>query len=110
MELLQDSLQRLAQLSEAEQRVVVDSIIARLMREEAAEIEREAQAARETENGGGPRSVNTAGMLSGGGSRNWYFYNPQLLQSGKQTFRTQWGNRTLEDNWRRLSKATSSMM
>lgn len=110
MVLLQDSLQRLAQLSEAEQRVVVDSIIARLVREEAAEIERDAQAARETENGGGPRSVNTAGMLSGGGSRDWYFYNPQLLQSGKQTFRTQWGNRTLEDNWRRLSKATSSMM
>ena len=47
-------------------------------------------------------------MLGGGGSRDWYFYNPQLLQSGKQTFRTQWGNRTLEDNWRRMSKATSS--
>lgn len=108
--LLQDSLQRLAKLSEAEQRVIVDSIIARLIREEEAEKEREAQAARAAENGGGPRSVNTSGMLGGGGSRDWYFYNPQLLQSGKQTFRTQWGNRTLEDNWRRLSKATSAMM
>ena len=108
MVLLQDSLQRLAQLSTAEQRIVVDSIIARLIRAEEAEKEREAQEARAAENNSGPRSVNTSGMLGGGGSRDWYFYNPQLLQSGKQTFRTQWGNRTLEDNWRRMSKATSS--
>lgn len=108
MVLLQDSLQRLAQLSDAEQRVVVDTIIARLIRAEKEEEEKAAQAAREAENGGGPRSVNTANMLGGGGnSGEWYFYNPNLLRSGKQTFRTQWGNRTLEDNWRRLSKATT---
>ena len=105
---LQDSLQHLATLSEEEQRVVVDSIIARLIRAEEEEKERAAQAAREAENDMGPRSVNTANMLGGGaGSANWYFYNPQLLRSGKQTFRTQWGNRALEDNWRRLSKATT---
>ena len=108
MVVLQDSLQRLAKLSEAEQRVVVDTIIARLIRAEKEEEEKAAQAAREAENGGGPRSVNTSNMLGGGGnSGEWYFYNPNLLRSGKQTFRTQWGNRTLEDNWRRLSKATS---
>lgn len=106
---LQDSLQHLATLSEEEQRVVVDSIIARLIRAEEEEKERAAQAAREAENDMGPRSVNTANMLGGGaGSANWYFYNPQLLRSGKQTFRTQWGNRALEDNWRRLSKATTA--
>lgn len=105
---LQDSLQHLATLSEEEQRVVVDSIIARLIRAEEEEKKRAAQAAREAENDMGPRSVNTANMLGGGaGSANWYFYNPQLLRSGKQTFRIQWGNRTLEDNWRRLSKATT---
>lgn len=108
---LQDSLQHLASLSEAEQRIVVDSIIARLIRAEEAEKEREAQAAREAENNSGPRSVNTSNMLGGGGNgRDWYFYNSQLLQSGKQSFRTQWGNRTLEDNWRRLSKAMSSTL
>jgi tetratricopeptide (TPR) repeat protein len=101
---LQDSLQALARLSEAEQRVVVDSIIARLIRAEQEEKEREAQQAREAENNAGPRGVNTANML-GGGTGSWYFYNPQLLRSGKQTFRTQWGNRILEDNWRRMSKA-----
>ena len=105
---LQDSLQHLASLSEAEQRVVVDSIIARLIRAEEEEKERLAQAEREAENNSGTRSVNTANMLGGATAGQWYFYNPQLLRSGKQTFRTQWGNRTLEDNWRRMSKATSS--
>ena len=106
---LQDSLQRLAMLTPEEQRVVVDTIIARLIREEEAEKERAAQAEREAENNTGPRSVNTANMLGGGGTAGaWYFYNPQLMRSGKQSFRTQWGNRTLEDNWRRLSKAATS--
>ena len=106
---LQDSLQALSKLSEAEQRVVVDSIIARLIRAEEQAKEKEEQAARDAANGVGPRSVNTSNMLGGGAqSRDWYFYNPQLLRSGQQTFRTQWGNRPLEDDWRRLSKAMSS--
>ena len=103
---LQDSLQALSKLSEEEQRVVVDSIIARLIRAEEEAKLKEEQAAREAANGTGPRSVNTSNMLGGGAqNRDWYFYNPQLLRSGQQAFRTQWGNRTLEDNWRRMSKA-----
>ena len=108
--LLQDSLQRLAMLTPEEQRVVVDSIIARLIRAEEEEKARAEQAARDAENDTGPRSVNTTNMLgnAGAGAAAWYFYNPQLIRSGKQAFRTQWGNRTLEDNWRRLSKASTS--
>lgn len=105
---LQDSLQYLSTLSDEEQRVIVDSIIARLIRAEEEEKERALQAERDAENYGGPRSVNTANMIGGGNTGNWYFYNPQLIRSGKQMFRSQWGNRTLEDNWRRLSKATTS--
>ena len=108
---LQDSLQRLAKLSEDEQLKVVDKIIADLIKAEEEEAEKAVQAAREAENNSGPRSVNTSNMLGGSGSGEWYFYNPQLMRSGQQTFRQQWGNRTLEDNWRRLSKAaTSSFM
>ena len=106
---LQDSLQRLAALSEEEQLKVVEKIIADLIQAEKDEAERLAQAERAAENDNGPRSVNTQNMLGGGGSGAWYFYNPQLMRSGKQTFRTQWGNRILEDNWRRLSKASTSL-
>ena len=49
-------------------------------------------------------------MLGGGGQKgDWYFYNAQLLRSGKQEFAKQWGNRPLEDNWRRRSKTVSTL-
>ena len=105
---LQDSLQQLATLSEEDQLKVVEKIIADLIKAEEEEAEKAALAAREAEHNSGPRSVNTSNMLGGGGSGEWYFYNPQLMRSGQQTFRTQWGNRPLEDNWRRISKAATS--
>ena len=105
---LQDSLQHLATLSEEEQLKIVEQLIADLIKAEEEEAERAAQAEREAANNSGPRSVNTSNMLGGGGSAEWYFYNPQLMRSGQQTFRQQWGNRTLEDNWRRISKAATS--
>ncbi|MBQ9638028.1 MAG: hypothetical protein IJV22_00540 [Bacteroidales bacterium] len=29
----------------------------------------------------------------------WYFYNTNTVQKGKNNFRSKWGNRLLEDNW-----------
>jgi len=34
----------------------------------------------------------------------FYFYNPQVASFGKQDFKRTWGNRPLEDNWRRSDK------
>src|SRR5690606_18573137 len=34
---------------------------------------------------------------------NWYFANPTLMQQGLNEFKRKWGNRTLQDNWRRSS-------
>ena len=108
---LQDSLQRLSHMSEAEQRAVVDKIIADLIRAEKEDSIRQAQEARELARGDeGPRSVNTANMLGGGGAQKgeWYFYNPQLMKQGKQEWRRRWGNRPLEDNWRRQNKQVTA--
>lgn len=106
---LQDSLQRLSHMTEAEQRAVVDTIIARLVREEEAAAEAAEQAARAAKNGTGLQSVNTANMIGGvAQSADWYYYNPQLIRNGKQEFVKKWGNRSLEDNWRRLSKSVST--
>lgn len=106
---LQDSLQRLSRMTEAEQRAVVEKLIADLIASEQAQAEQAALAEREAANGG-LQSVNTSNMLGGNGSKgDWYFYNTQLLRSGKQDFQKKWGNRPLEDDWRRLSKATSSL-
>ena len=103
---LQDSLQRLGHLPEEEQRAIVDKIIADLIEAEKADSVKQAQEARELARGDeGPRSVNTANMLGGGGQKGeWYFYNPQLIKQGQQEWRRRWGNRQLEDNWRRQNK------
>ena len=107
---LQDSLQRLSKMTEQEQRRVVEQLIADLIKAEEEAAEQEALAAREAENNTGLQSVNTSNMLGGGGQKgDWYFYNAQLLRSGKQEFAKQWGNRPLEDNWRRRSKTVSTL-
>lgn len=110
---LQDSLQQLGKLSPEEQLQVVEKIIADLIEKERQDSIAQAEQARAAEleaEGGGLQSVNTSKMIGNrtGDAANWYFYNPQLMQSGKQEFVQKWGNRALEDNWRRLSKATSS--
>ena len=107
---LQDSLQRLSTLSEQEQRTIIERLIEELIKQEAADAEAALIAEREAANGG-LQSVNTANMFGGNGATaDWYFYNPQLMRSGKQEFQKKWGNRTLEDNWRRLSKTVSAPM
>lgn len=109
---LQDSLQRISHLSEEEQRKIVDKIIADLIAAEQADSIRQAEEARELARGDeGPRSVNTMNMLGGGGAQKgeWYFYNPQLIKQGQQEWRRRWGNRPLEDNWRRQNKQVVAM-
>jgi len=108
---LQDSLQRLGHLSYEEQLAVVEKLIFDLKEKEKsdsiAQKERDREQELETERGG-LQSVDMSRMIGGrtGAAANWYFYNPQLMRSGKQEFTKQWGNRGLEDNWRRLSKAS----
>ncbi len=106
---LQDSLQHLSTLSEAEQMEVIKQVIADLEKAEKEAAEKAAQEAREAKNNMGLQSVSTQNMIGGGGGTGeWYFYNAQLLRSGKQAFVQKWGNRPLEDNWRRLSKSVVS--
>ena len=106
---LQDSLQALAKLTPEEQRKVAEKIVADLIAAEEKAAEEALIAQREAENSG-LQSVDTRNMLGGGGgaAADWYFYNEQLMRSGKQQFTKKWGNRPLEDNWRRLSKTVTA--
>ncbi|MEO9966166.1 MAG: methyltransferase [Reichenbachiella sp.] len=38
----------------------------------------------------------------------WYFYNPAAVSKGKSDFKRVWGDRTLEDNWRRSNSSSNS--
>lgn len=108
MVVLQDSLQHLSTLSEEEQQKIAEQIIADLRKAEAEDSAKAAQAERESRDTG-LSSVNTSKMIGGGfgATAEWYFYNAQLIRNGKQEFTRKWGNRPLEDNWRRRSKASS---
>ena len=108
---LQDSLQHLATLPEEELYVVIDNIIAEVIRqeEEAKKAEEEAalMAQREEALGAvqakGPQ-MNTP-QATGASDNSWYFYNTQLVAQGKKDFQQKWGRRKLEDNWRRANKS-----
>lgn len=39
---------------------------------------------------------------------NWYFYNQTALTFGRTEFRRRWGTRQLEDNWRRQNRTRST--
>ncbi|MBQ6801247.1 MAG: tetratricopeptide repeat protein [Bacteroidaceae bacterium] len=107
---LQDSLQRLAAMPEAERMKVIEQIIERV-KEEEEKAKKEAEmaqrmAAREdalanVPNRNTPARTPVAGA---GGDRSWYFYNQQLITQGKGEFQRKWGRRKLEDNWRRRNK------
>ena len=106
---LQDSLQHLSHMTEEQQRAVVDRIIADLIAAEKEDSAKQAQQERDLELdklSPSLRSVDTRNMLGGGNTQKgeWYFYNPQLIKQGQQEWLRRWGNRKLEDNWRRQNK------
>jgi tetratricopeptide (TPR) repeat protein len=104
---LQDSLQRLSAMPEAERLKVVNKIIAKLIADEktvADKAMKEKQAANELNFNDNFPSVAPIGNNASG---NWYFYNVDVVRSGESDFLKKWGKRQLEDNWRRTNKSTS---
>ncbi len=101
----EDSLQKLAELKPADLDKKIDDIIeakekARLEEEKRA---REAAAALPASAiGGGPSIID-------GSQRRWELYDPSLINQGKIEFKRIWGNRVLEDDWRRSTKQMRSL-
>jgi tetratricopeptide (TPR) repeat protein len=49
--------------------------------------------------------IKNSGTAGGSGSK-WYFYNQKVSGSGFNDYRALWGQRVLEDNWRRVNKTS----
>ncbi len=100
----EDSLQRFAKLSENEQNKIIDKIIANLELEEAKKLDEKENAKNNNQlplNG-----ANGGNLVAGAGaSTSFYFYNQNTVSFGISDFTKKWGNRKLEDNWRRSNKA-----
>ena len=107
---LQDSLQRLANMSETERNKVIDQIIAELIKKEKEERrnQEEAEAERtlqqQSVRGGQQVTTPQPTLPSSTGSSAWYFYNPQAVNQGKQVFQRLWGKRENQDNWQRANQ------
>ena len=102
---LQDSLQALARMGEAERNKIIQLIVEDLIKKEQEELrEQQNRSYRSFENRNG-RDNNFGENVSGG---QWYFYNPATLSFGLSEFRKIWGKRKLEDDWRRSNKKSLS--
>ena len=97
---LNDSLYKLSELGEEELKTIIDAVI-----QEKKEEDRLAEEALRANAGSRPNtnSQNQFNPMSGGGGK-WYFYNPSAISFGYSEFITKWGERRLEDNWRRKNK------
>jgi hypothetical protein len=101
---LEDSLQMLAQLDEASRLAIIDSIIAQVQMEEQHAREEELQAMQNQQyNRMALNQSQRSGYTAEQGGK-WYFYNQAAKSFGQPEFRMKWGNRKLEDNWRRSNK------
>ena len=85
----QDSLLAVATMPVAERNALINSKIEELKKQEEEAKERALLEELKNES---KAQMNT---LKG----DWYFYNSQTVQRGKETFRQRWGVRTLEDYW-----------
>ena len=109
---LQDSLQRLADMSEEDRNKAIDQVIAALIKKEKEEqraqeeAEAEKTVQRQAAMGGGQTSQRTTPtqQTTTTTSKAWYFYNPQAVSQGKQVFQRLWGKRDNQDNWQRINQ------
>ena len=109
---LQDSLQRLAKMPETERLKIIDRIIEELKKKEKEEQRKREEAeaeevlAQQSAVGNRQQQQQPAMQSPTASQQNglWYFYNPQAVSQGKQTFMQQWGRRENVDNWQRNNR------
>lgn len=97
----QDSLLRVAQLSKTEREALINRLIQRHRERERKKLEEERikqrNQAMRFQNNPMDNNRNRSGS-------NWYFYSQTAKERGKAAFERKWGNRKLQDNWRRSNQ------
>ncbi len=99
----EDSVQRMARMSEADRNKTIDKIIAKIEEDEQRKKEEQEALANQ-----GSLNTNTATANNNLNTGAWYFYNQTTLSFGIADFAKKWGNRKLEDNWRRSQKSLAA--
>lgn len=106
---LQDSLLRISQMTEDERLE-----LATMIKQKQDEAKLQASLASANSGGkslgnrdrfGGARTVSNRGALKKESS--FFAYNDRALKNGKRAFDRKWGDRSLEDDWRRSNRSSS---
>lgn len=108
---VQDSLLALSEMNKSDLQQLLEEVVA-AQEELEKEQEREARKlARQTTSAGSgtmsgdvfanPFGINDSNTAGGD---SWYFYNLTAVSTGRSQFLSRWGNRPLEDNWRRSQR------
>ncbi len=101
---LEDSLQRLSKLSPEQ----LDKILEKVYINQQLKEDSQKRAAEIANKGKQLQNKNTGGSTFNDPNKPmWYFNNPIAISQGKTAFIARWGNRVLEDNWRRSAKENS---
>lgn len=103
----QDSLLELSNMSDLE----LDAYIAELV--EAVREEEEQRKFEEANTPSAQQQLNQLNQNQNNGlntsGTGWYFYNTTAMSFGSNNFRQKWGDRKLEDNWRRSTKRSNAL-
>lgn len=104
----QDSLLKLGEMSDLE----LDAYIAELVEE--VRLEEEQRRFEEANTPTAQQQLNQLNQQQQGSGlpttgSGWYFYNTTALSFGANNFRQRWGERKLEDNWRRSNKRSNAL-
>ena len=97
----EDSLQTIASMSESDRNAKISEIIAKILKDES-----EGKTSEYTDRYNLGQFYENERRSQGNIDQEgkWYFYNQAALTFGRTEFRRRWGDRKLEDNWRRLNK------
>lgn len=93
----EDSVQRIAAMSESDRKSFLKDLVKKIEKEEKARKEREAERLLELQ-----QNENLFAQ-TGNGSK-WYWNNQKTRAEGYEEFKRLWGERENEDNWRRSDK------
>jgi len=96
----EDSLQRIAAMSEDERKSFVRAVVRDLRKKQGLKDEPLTTGSLAGMPTDQPSLFGGSGS-SGGGKGEWYFYNAASKQKGQADFKARWGNRPNVDNWRR---------
>lgn len=92
----EDSLQRLAKMSDTDRNSAIDKLIQEYIQDEERKKREERERMAAAQNSNLPNIANA--------NSNWYFYNAQTVAFGKTEFKKKWGERELAPLWRLENK------